>query len=151
MRYGFFDDQSREYVIDRVDVPQSMTNYLMAVEFRPLWAVLVSLTASGLIYVLGEHIHRNVREGITLTAAVLKIIIVYSMIPYVLAEREIKLELFSIVKGVSFAFNVDAAGMVFAFIPSDTCVDMERRTRLVIILHLQCACAQRQVYALLPI
>ena len=28
MRYGFFDDQSREYIIDRVDVPQSMTNYL---------------------------------------------------------------------------------------------------------------------------
>ena len=28
MRYGFFDDQAREYVIDRVDAPQSMTNYL---------------------------------------------------------------------------------------------------------------------------
>ena len=28
MRYGFFDDGAREYVIDRVDVPQSMTNYL---------------------------------------------------------------------------------------------------------------------------
>ena len=28
MRYGFFDDAAREYVIDRVDVPQSMTNYL---------------------------------------------------------------------------------------------------------------------------
>ena len=28
MRYGYFDDAAREYVIDRVDVPQSMTNYL---------------------------------------------------------------------------------------------------------------------------
>ena len=28
MRFGFFDDGAREYVIDRVDVPQSMTNYL---------------------------------------------------------------------------------------------------------------------------
>ena len=28
MRYGYFDDQAREYVIDRVDAPQSMTNYL---------------------------------------------------------------------------------------------------------------------------
>ena len=28
MRYGFFDDQAREYVIDRLDTPQSMTNYL---------------------------------------------------------------------------------------------------------------------------
>ena len=28
MRYGYFDDAAREYVIDRVDVPFSMTNYL---------------------------------------------------------------------------------------------------------------------------
>lgn len=28
MRYGFFDDAAREYVIDRVDVPVSLTNYL---------------------------------------------------------------------------------------------------------------------------
>ena len=28
MRYGYFDDTLREYVIDRVDVPVSMTNYL---------------------------------------------------------------------------------------------------------------------------
>ncbi len=95
-----------------------MMNYLTALELRPLYAVLVSLIASGLIYVLGEHIRPNAREGITLTAAVLKIIIVYSMIPAVLAGTEIRLELFSIVKGVSFAFNVDAAGMVFACVAS---------------------------------
>lgn len=90
----------------------------MALELRPLYAVLISLTASGLIYVLGEHIRPNAREGITLTAAVLKIITVYSMIPTVLAGKEIRLELFSIVKGVSFAFNVDPAGMVFACVAS---------------------------------
>ena len=28
MRYGFFDDEKREYVIDRCDVPVSWTNYL---------------------------------------------------------------------------------------------------------------------------
>jgi N,N'-diacetylchitobiose phosphorylase len=28
MRYGYFDDQNREYVIDRPDVPVSWTNYL---------------------------------------------------------------------------------------------------------------------------
>ena len=63
----------------------------MALELRPLYAVLISLTASGLIYVLGEHIRPNAREGITLTAAVLKIITVYSMIPAVLAGKEIRL------------------------------------------------------------
>ena len=28
MEYGHFDQQQREYVIDRVDVPVSWTNYL---------------------------------------------------------------------------------------------------------------------------
>lgn len=27
MRYGYFDDAAREYVLERVDVPQSMTNW----------------------------------------------------------------------------------------------------------------------------
>ena len=94
-----------------------MTN-LLALQYRPLLAVLVSLCASGLIFVLGEHVHRNVREGITITASVLKIAIVYSMVPAVLAGEEIKLKVFEIVKGVSLAFNVDPAGMVFACVAS---------------------------------
>ena len=28
MQYGHFDNQSREYVIDRVDLPVSWTNYI---------------------------------------------------------------------------------------------------------------------------
>ncbi len=28
MRYGHFDNEKREYVIDRVDIPTSWTNYL---------------------------------------------------------------------------------------------------------------------------
>ena len=28
MQYGYFDDTAREYVIDHVDVPVSLTNYL---------------------------------------------------------------------------------------------------------------------------
>ena len=28
MRYGYFDNQNREYVIDKVDVPVSWTNYI---------------------------------------------------------------------------------------------------------------------------
>ena len=91
---------------------------IMALELRPLLAVLTSLVASGLIYVLGEHIRPNAREGITMIAAFAKAAIVYSMIPAVLAGTEIKYELFSIVKGVSFAFNVDPAGMVFACVAS---------------------------------
>ena len=68
-----------------------MINF-MALELRPLYAVLVSLIASGLIYVLGEHIRPNAREAITMVAAVCKAVIVYSLIPAVLAGTEIKLE-----------------------------------------------------------
>ena len=91
---------------------------LLALQLRPLYAVLVSLAASGLIYVTGEHIKPNAREGITITASVIKIALVYSLVPHVLAGETIKLELFQIVKGVSFAFNVDPAGMVFACVAS---------------------------------
>ena len=91
---------------------------LLALSLRPLYAVLVSLIASGLIYVTGEHIKPNARESITLTAAVLKIALVWSLVPHVLAGEVIRLDLFPIVRGVSFAFNVDPAGMVFACVAS---------------------------------
>ena len=91
---------------------------MLALQYRPLLAVLVSLTASGLIYVLGEHIHRNIREGITITASVIKILLVWSMVPAVLAGEEIRLRVFEVVKGVSFELNVDPAGMVFACVAS---------------------------------
>jgi multicomponent Na+:H+ antiporter subunit D len=90
----------------------------LALSYRPLYAVLVSLIASGLIYVLGEHIHRNLREAITITASVIKIVIVYSMVPAVLAGTKISLKVIEIVKGVSLSFNVDSAGMVFACVAS---------------------------------
>ena len=28
MRYGYFDNKNREYVIDRIDLPVSWTNYI---------------------------------------------------------------------------------------------------------------------------
>lgn len=91
---------------------------IAALNLRPALAVLVSLVAAGLIYVLGERVHRNVREGITFAAAVLKILLVYSLVPAVLAGKEISLTLFRLVEGVSFAFRVDPAGMVFACVAS---------------------------------
>ncbi len=33
MKYGYFDDQAREYVIDRPDTPQSWSNYLGSTEY----------------------------------------------------------------------------------------------------------------------
>lgn len=91
---------------------------ITALELRPLLAVSTALLAAALIYILGEHISPNLRETFTLTAAVIELPIVYSLIAPVLAGTEIRFELFSIVKGVTFAFNVDPAGMVFACVAS---------------------------------
>ncbi len=57
MRYGFFDDQAREYVIDRVDVPQSMTNYLGT---QRMGAVL-SHSAGGYAWLDSPQHHRITR------------------------------------------------------------------------------------------
>ena len=56
---------------------------LISLNIRPLLAILVSLCASGLIYVLGDHIKENAREAITFIAAIIKIVLVYSMVPAV--------------------------------------------------------------------
>ena len=97
-----------------------MTSFgsLLAPESRMLCAVLVSLAASVLIYVLGEHIRPNARESITIAASVIKIALVYSLVPCVLAGQAVRLEAFEIVKGISFALDLDPAGMVFACIAS---------------------------------
>ena len=87
---------------------------LISLNIRPLLAILVSLCASGLIYVLGDHIKENAREAITFIAAIIKIALVYSMVPAVLAGHTIRLELFRIVDDVDFTLNVDTAGIVFA-------------------------------------
>lgn len=87
---------------------------MIALHLRPALAVLVSLIASGLILVLGERVHRNVREGITFAASIIKILLVYSLIPATLAKETIEWTLIEIVEGVGFSFRVDAAGMVFA-------------------------------------
>ncbi len=57
MRYGYFDDQAREYVIDRVDVPFSMTNYLGT---QRMGAVL-SHNAGGYCWLDSPQYHRITR------------------------------------------------------------------------------------------
>ena len=89
-----------------------------SLDFRPVIAVLIPLAASGQIYVLGEHVHRNVRECFTFVAAFLMAGTVYSMIPAVLSGQSIQYTVLEIVKGIGLRFNVDAAGIVFACVSS---------------------------------
>ena len=57
MRYGYFDDAAREYVIDRVDVPFSMTNYLGTQRM----GAVVSHNAGGYCWLDSPQFHRITR------------------------------------------------------------------------------------------
>lgn len=57
MRYGYFDNEKREYVIDRVDIPTSWTNYIGV---KDMCAVL-NHTAGGYIFYKSPEYHRITR------------------------------------------------------------------------------------------
>ena len=54
MRYGYFDDEKREYVIDRLDIPTSWTNYLGVEDF----ATVINHTAGGYSFYKSPEYHR---------------------------------------------------------------------------------------------
>lgn len=57
MRYGYFDDAAREYVIDRVDAPFSMTNYLGTQRM----GAVISHNAGGYCWLDSPQYHRITR------------------------------------------------------------------------------------------
>lgn len=57
MQYGYFDDQNREYVITRVDVPFSMTNYLGTQRM----GAVISHNAGGYCWLDSPQYHRITR------------------------------------------------------------------------------------------
>ena len=57
MRYGHFDNERREYVIERVDLPTSWTNYLGVENL----AVVVNHTAGGYSFYKSPEYHRITR------------------------------------------------------------------------------------------
>ncbi|MFY0312579.1 monovalent cation/H+ antiporter subunit D family protein [Leisingera sp. D0M16] len=83
---------------------------------RPVLAIAVSLAAAALI--LWLHQRPNLRDAVSVAAAVLKFLIVISMAPLVLAGGTLELRLFEILPGVDLAFRADALGMVFATVSS---------------------------------
>ncbi|MBZ4686681.1 MAG: dehydrogenase (quinone) [Clostridiales bacterium] len=85
-------------------------------DYRPLWAVLISLIAAALIMVSGRY--PNLRETWTIAAAVGKIIIVYSMLPAVLSGQVLEMEPIDIVQGISLHLRADSMGMIFAALAS---------------------------------
>jgi N,N'-diacetylchitobiose phosphorylase len=57
MRYGYFDDKNREYVIDKPDVPVSWTNYLGVKDF----CTIISHNAGGYSFYKSTEHHRITR------------------------------------------------------------------------------------------
>ena len=83
---------------------------------RPALAVAVSLLAA--VAILFFHNRSNIRDGVSIVAALIKFTIVISMAPLVLAGDTLELTLFEVLPGADFAFRVDALGMVFATVSS---------------------------------
>ncbi len=57
MKYGYFDNEKREYVIDRVDLPVSWTNYLGVEDM----CAVVNHTAGGYLFYQTPEYHRITR------------------------------------------------------------------------------------------
>lgn len=81
-----------------------------------VWIVLVSLIAVPFILLLGRW--PNLRESVTLLAAVVKFGLVASLMPTVLDGQLVEQRFFEIAPGVDLAFRVDAFGLFFALIAS---------------------------------
>lgn len=57
MKYGYFDNEKKEYVIDRVDLPTSWTNYLGVKDT----CVVINHTAGGYMFYQSPEYHRVTR------------------------------------------------------------------------------------------
>ena len=86
----------------------------MILTYRPIIAIFISTLAAALIMLYGERISPNKRESITLGAAVIKAVCVFSMIPAVSAGERFEITLLEIADGINFAFRADSLSMVFA-------------------------------------
>ncbi len=87
------------------------------ISIKPLLAVLASLLAVPLILKTGEE-RRNLREGWSILAGIIKFSIVMSMAPAILAGNTIEYTLVTFYQGIDIKFRVDALGLLFATVSS---------------------------------
>jgi multicomponent Na+:H+ antiporter subunit D len=83
---------------------------------RPLYAVLVSLVA--MFGIFAAHRRPNLREAVTIVAAVAKFGIVASMVPGVLAGETYVFSAGEFVAGIEFVLRADPLGTLFAMLAS---------------------------------
>ena len=82
----------------------------------PFWAMIVSAVAVPLILAFNRK--PNAREAVTLIAAVIKFVLVLSLLPDALAGRAAEWVLFEIAEGIDFSLRADPFGVFFALIAS---------------------------------
>jgi multicomponent Na+:H+ antiporter subunit D len=88
----------------------------LVMSFRPLYAVLVSLVAAGLILLSDRR--PNLRETWTFLAALTKFALVLSLLPTVLGGGVIESEQLELLPGLALHLRVDLFGLIFALLAS---------------------------------
>lgn len=91
-----------------------MTEYVL--DYRPLWAVLISLVAACLIMLSAKH--PKMRERWTILAALGKAILVFSMLPAVMTGKILETEPLYLAKEITLHLRADTTGMIFAVLAS---------------------------------
>ncbi|ACV48969.1 MULTISPECIES: cation:proton antiporter [Halomicrobium] len=84
---------------------------------RPVLAILASLLAIPLIFATSSR--RNLREGVTIAAALTKFGLIASLVPSVVWGGETyEYALFTLASGIELALEVDALGLLFGLLAS---------------------------------
>jgi multicomponent Na+:H+ antiporter subunit D len=83
---------------------------------KPLLAILISLAATVPIFLFDNR--PNMREATSITAGVLKFLVVMSMAPTIFAGQIIITPLYTFLPGLAFKLRVDALGFMFASVAS---------------------------------
>lgn len=91
-------------------------NNLYETSLLPLYAVLVSLLAVPAILLASRR--PNIREGISLVAAVVKFLLILAILPAVRSGEQVVLELVEIAPGIGLTLGVDSLGVYFALVAS---------------------------------
>lgn len=84
------------------------------VSIKPFLAVLVSLIAVAPIVLSGRK--PNLREGWTFVAAIIKWVLVVSMVPAILDGGAVEYTVAEVLPGMAIRLRVDAFGMLFALV-----------------------------------
>lgn len=86
----------------------------LILSIKPLFAVLASALAVPGIISSGKS--QNFRESWTFTGAIVKFLIIASMVPAIISGKEIYYSIAEILPGIPFAFKVDSFGIFFALV-----------------------------------